>query len=145
MNPIPHCLQDKTRSQKKQKKPKEASFNQSTLFSVNNSSFLDHQLGLKGQRKSHVQGNCVTFVEESFMSENEQINGKMPVLEERGRVGKKGKGKKNKPKKKYNFMKKIINVSKKKLKNAKQFFMQMGNKKAKKSNVDQEKNIPSKK
>jgi len=136
MNSIPHCLQDNANPQGKPQIPRESSFNQSTLFSLNNSSFLDHQSSLKGQRKRQVQHNCVSFVKESFMSSRPKSNRELSAPKVKDTNSQKNQIKKQKVKKKskYNFMKKIINVSKKKLKNAKQFFMKMGNKKTKKVN-----------
>ena len=103
---------------------KQSSFNQSTLFSLNGSSFLDHQLGKKN--KTRNEATSVTFVDGSFLSSTGKCEkGKTSIDTQNQNV------KTNNPKKKskYNFMKKIVAVSKKKFKNAKKFILNIGNKK----------------
>ena len=101
---------------------KQSSFNQSTLFSLNGSDFLD--LKAKGG-KMRNQATSVTFVGESFLSSKGE-SGKLKNTT-CGRI-QDGDTKGFKNKSKYNFIKKIVAVSKKKLKNAKKFIMNIGNK-----------------
>jgi hypothetical protein len=135
MKTIPHCHQNKPKSSLNPKNCQASSFNQSTLFSLNNSSFLNNQSTLRGTKKHHVETNCVTFVEESFLSHNQsqedQLQNKKEKKPKSNHKQVKANHKKSKKKSKYNFMKKIITVGKKKLNNAKKFFMKMGNNKQK--------------
>ena len=149
MKTIPHCLPNKPIDSLNLKNCQASSFNQSTLFSLNNSSFLNNQSTLRGTKKHHVETNCVTFVEESFLSHNQsqkdQLQKKKEKKQKSNHKQAKTNHKKSKKKSKYNFMKKIITVGKKKLDNAKKFFMKMGNNKQKKSKRQSQNNNSYKK
>jgi hypothetical protein len=106
--------------------PKQASFNQSTLFSFSEFPRSDFRSNAKGNSRQ-VEPQSVTFVGDSFLSKASR---------------KKKSGKKQKPKakkvkdkrvkkSKYNFVKNLFTASKKKLTTAKKFIMKIGNIKTK--------------
>lgn len=121
---------------------KEASFNQSTLFSI--SSFRSSQVKCGAKLKcQQVEPQSVTFVEESFLSaacpkrENKRKSGKKP--KEKVKKAKDKRGKRSK----YNFVKNLFNASKEKFTNAKKFIMKIG--KTKKNEIKkQAKNLNKK-